>query len=219
MNRNSDLSYSLDLGIRGLAGVEAAPESKNDGKTMDDEEERNLVLAAQGGNADAIRELYDTYRRRIWTVVLYSLGNHPEAQDVLQTVFFKVFRNLRRFQYRSSLFTWIYRIARNECLNHLRRHVAPQVPLEAIMGSRDEIDPKLGASGHVGRIERDFILQQAVKQLPYKLREVIVLKYLEGLSYGEISRTIGCAPGTVASRLNRALSELGERLGPFQRLL
>jgi RNA polymerase sigma-70 factor (ECF subfamily) len=219
MNRNSDPSCSLDFGMRGLSGVDAAPESASAGRTADAERERSLVLAAQRGDPEAIRDLYTSFHKRIWTIVLYSLGDDLQAQDVLQTVFFKVFRNLRSFRFRSSLFTWIYRIARNECLNHRRRGGAFQVPLEEIIGSRDEIDPKLGAYGHDARVERDYILQQAVRQLPFKMREVIVLKYLEGLSYGEISRALGCAPGTVASRLNRALSELGEWLSPFQRLL
>ena len=56
-------------------------------------------------------------------------------------------------------------------------------------------------------------------QLPFKMREVVVLKYLEGLSYEEMSRMLGCAPGTVASRLNRALTELEELLRPFRRFL
>jgi RNA polymerase sigma-70 factor (ECF subfamily) len=62
-------------------------------------------------------------------------------------------------------------------------------------------------------------LQNAVRQLPFKMREVIVLKYLEDLSYKEMSRILGCPPGTVASRLNRALAELEVRLRPFQGLL
>ena len=208
-----------DIAVRRLSGEAPAWVSAEAGEADFDERERALVLAAQDGDPEAVRKLYDSYHRRIWTIILYSLGDYPQAQDVLQTVFFKVFRNLRSFRFQSNLFTWIYRIARNECLNHRRRRSAPQVPLEAIIGSRDEIDPKLGTNGHDARVERDYILQQALMQLPFKMREVIVLKYLEGLSYREMSRALGCAPGTVASRLNRALSELGERLGPFRRLL
>ena len=183
------------------------------------ERERDLVLAAQRGDSTAIQELYDSYRERIRALVIYSVGDPLQAQDVLQTIFFKVFRGLQSFRFQSSLFTWIYRIAHNECQNHLRRRSAPQVPLEAIVGSRDEIDPKPASTGPNARLERDLIIQRAVMQLPFKMREVVVLKYLEGLSYEEMSRALGCAPGTIASRLNRALSELGERLQPFRRVL
>jgi RNA polymerase sigma-70 factor (ECF subfamily) len=181
-----------------------------------DEQERSLTMAAQRGNSEAFREIYDAYRERIWTLVVYSIGDSLQAQDVLQTVFFKAFRGLRSFRFQSSLFTWLYRIARNECLNDQRRRNAAHVPLEAILGSSDEIDTRPISNGHEAR---RVILQNAVKQLPLKMRDVVVLKYLEGLSYEEMSRVLGCAPGTVASRLNRALEELEERLRPFRRLL
>jgi RNA polymerase sigma-70 factor, ECF subfamily len=180
------------------------------------ERERRLVLAAQLGEAAAVRELYDAYRDRIWTLILFSLGDVQQAQDVLQTVFFKVFRGLGSFRFESSLFTWIYRIARNECWNNRRRHAAPHVPLEAIRGSRKELDPNPLGNGPETRAERDLVLEQAVMRLPLKMREVIVLKYVEGLSYDEMSRALGCASGTVASRLNRALAELEARLRPLR---
>ncbi len=180
------------------------------------EQERRLVLAAQRGEAAAVRELYDAYRQRIWTLILFSLGDCQQAQDVLQTVFFKVFRGLDSFRFESSLFTWIYRIARNECWNDRRRRAASHVPLEAILGSREEMDPNPWGNDPVTRAERDLVLEQAVMRLPLKMREVIVLKYVEGLSYDEMSRALGCASGTVASRLNRALAGLQELLRPLR---
>jgi RNA polymerase sigma-70 factor (ECF subfamily) len=184
--------------------------------TVENGRERILAAAAQRGDPAAFRELYDAYRDRIWSVVVYSIGDPLQAQDVLQTVFFKAYRGLRGFRFQSSLFTWLYRIARNECRNFLRRRPAPCLPLDAILGSGDEIErrpiPDAAAA-------RDLILQDAVRQLPFKMREVVVLKYVEGMSYEEMSRTLGCAPGTVASRLNRALAELGDRLQAFRRIL
>jgi RNA polymerase sigma-70 factor (ECF subfamily) len=90
------------------------------------------------------------------------------------------------------------------------------VSLESILGSRDEMDPNLLAGGPDAIADRDRLLEQAVMGLPFKMREVVVLKYREGLSYDEMSRALGCAPGTVASRLNRALAELEERLRPLR---
>ena len=174
--------------------------------------ERDLVLAAQRGDAAAFRELYEAYRERIWTLVVYSIGDSLHAQDILQTIFLKVFRGLRSFRFQSRLFTWIYRIAHNECLNYHRRSGTPHLPLEAIIGSKDEIDTQTIWSNHEARPDCESILQQAVMQLPFRMREVIVLKYVEGLSYKEMSGVLGCAAGTVASRLNRALAELEERL-------
>jgi len=184
-----------------------------------EDRERALVLAAQAGDPEAIRALYEAYRDRIWKILLYALGDPVQAQDVLQSVFFKFFRGLSGFRYQSSLFTWLFRIARNEYLNYRRGRKIPVLPLEEIVGGRDEIDPRPSAGAAEERWERERILKEAVKRLPPKMRDVIVLKYIEELSYDEIGRALGCASGTVASRLNRALAELGERLGPLRRWL
>jgi RNA polymerase sigma-70 factor (ECF subfamily) len=175
--------------------------------------ERRIVLAARRGDEEAFRALYEAYREPIWTLIYSLIGDSLQTQDVLQNVFFKAFRGLEGFRFQSCLFTWIYRIALNECRNHLRKRGAPVVPLEAILGSRDEIDGTAGCD----RMEtRKVALRNAVRQLPFKLREVIVLKYLKDLSYKEMSRILGCPPGTVASRLNRALAELESHLRPFR---
>ena len=176
-----------------------------------EDRETALVLAARRGDEDAYREIYRAYREPVWNVIISLVGDAPQAQDILQNVFFKAFRGLAGFRFRSSLYTWIYRIARNECRNHLRRHRPPTVPLDAILGSRYEAD-ETGRAGESGN--RRELLRNAVLQLPFKMREVIVLKYQEDLSYEEMSRVLGCPSGTVASRLNRALLELEARLRP-----
>lgn len=190
-----------------------------DARAVDDGRERNLVLAAQRGDASAWREIYKTYHEKVWSLVVYSIGDSMQAQDVLQTVFLKVFRGLKGFRFKSSLATWIYRIAHNECQDHHRRRGMPHVPLEAILGTSIEIDRRPIAEDQQAHRERQVIIQRALMQLSFKLRTVIVLKYVEGLSYEEMGRVLRCAPGTVASRLNRALAELEERLQPFRGIL
>lgn len=187
-------------------------------QAIDRAQEEALVRAAQGDDGHALRRLYEAYRAQVYSLALYSVGDAAQAQDVLQAVFLKVFRGLRGFRFHSSLSTWIYRIAHNECREHHRRR-KPFVPLEAVLGSMDEVDPQPNSHDQHARRERDRIIQQAVMQLPFHMREVVVLKYVEGLSYDDMSRVLGCAPGTVASRLNRALATLGERLRPFKQCL
>jgi len=177
------------------------------------------VRAAQDNDGHALRHLYEAYRAQVYSLALYSVGDPAQAQDVLQAVFLKVFRGLRGFRFHSTLATWIYRIAHNECREHHRRSKPPFVPLEAVLGSMDEVDPKPNSHDQHARRERDRIIQQAVMQLPFQMREVVVLKYVEGLSYDDMSRVLECAPGTVASRLNRALAALEERLRPFKEFL
>jgi RNA polymerase sigma-70 factor (ECF subfamily) len=182
-------------------------------------EDDRLGAAARRGAPGAFREIYNAYRGRVYNLALYSIGDPAQAQDVLQAVFLKVFRGLAAFRFESSLATWIYRIAHNECREHHRRRRAPFVPLEAVLGSTHEVDPRPNSHDQQARRERDLVIQRAVMQLPFKMREVVVLKYVEGLSYDDMARVLGCAPGTVASRLNRALAELEERLRPLRKLL
>jgi len=183
------------------------------------ERERGLVLAAQRGDSAAFRELYDNYHTRVHRLAIYSTGDDSQAQDLVQAVFLSIFRGLQGFRFQSSFSTWVYRIAHNECQNHHRQRRANVVPLEAILGDSAEIDPKPISDVQHARQECQSIIQQAVMQLPFQMREAVVLRYLEGLSYDEMAKVLGCAPGTVASRLSRALTELEERMRPFQRFL
>lgn len=183
-------------------------------RIIPDDREKDLVQAARGGDEEAFREIYRIYREPVWSVVISLVGDPLQAQDILQNVFFKTFRGLAGFRFRSALFTWIYRIARNECRNHLRKHGLPAVPLEDIIGSRYEAEIACVPDGVQKRADD---LKSAVMHLPFKMREVIVLKYQEDLSYYEMSRILGCPPGTVASRLNRALAELETQLRPSER--
>jgi RNA polymerase sigma-70 factor (ECF subfamily) len=175
-------------------------------RVVPEDRDRRLVLAARSGDEDACREIYRTFREPVWSIVLSLVGDPLQAQDVLQNVFMKVFRGLPRFGFRSSLYTWIYRIACNESRSHFRKRSVPVVPLDEILGGPYEAaDGGVPEDGPAG----GDALRRAVRDLPSKLREVIVLKYQEDLSYEEMSRVLGCPPGTVASRLNRALAELG----------
>lgn len=184
-----------------------------------DSEERELVDAARREDRGAFKALYERYRDRVYNLAFYSLGEELWAEDVLQIVFLKIYRGLPAFRYEASLSTWIYRIAVNECQNQLQRRGAKHVPLDAILGSDEEFDSAQLPDTEQLERERRQILRDAVMDLSPKLRGVVVLKYAEGLSYDEIARVLECAPGTVASRLNRALAELETRLHPLRRIL
>jgi RNA polymerase sigma-70 factor (ECF subfamily) len=181
-------------------------------------DERALVNAAQQGDRDAFKALYDCYRDRVYNYVFYSIGDELRAEDVLQIIFVKIFRGLPGFRFEASLSTWIYRIAVNECLNQQRRRGMRQVPFEALLGSDEE--PCAAAADHQhAEAERREIVHRALMELSPKLRSVVALRYLEELSYDEIAAVLECSAGTVASRLNRALGQLEKRLRPLRRLL
>jgi len=182
-------------------------------------EERATIIAVQQGDRDAFKALYERYRDRVYNLIFYSMGDELRAEDVLQIVFVKVYRGLPSFRFEASFATWIYRIALNECLNQQRSRGAQHVPFEALLGSDEELDSGAAADAQHAEGERREIVHRAVMELSPKLRAVVALKYLEGLTYEEIASVLECSPGTVASRLNRALGELEARLRPLRRLL
>lgn len=188
-------------------------------ESQSDIEEKATVIAARQGDREAFKVLYERYRDRVYNLIFYSIGDEVRAEDVLQIVFVKIYRGLPSFRFEASLSTWIYRIAVNECLNQQRGRGALHVPFEALLGSDEEFDQRASADRRHAESERREIVHTAVMELSPKLRAVVVLKYLEGLSYEEIASVLECSPGTVASRLNRALGELETRLRPLRRLL
>jgi RNA polymerase sigma-70 factor, ECF subfamily len=178
--------------------------------------EHEWIAAAQLGDATACRELYGRYHRRIFNLAAYTLNDREHAEDVAQNVFMKAFRSLPRFRFESSFATWLYRITVNECRDVHRGRTKRMVPLEALAGSDEERDADaLSESSHARSEQQQFILRE-VGRLPAKMRVVVVLRYIEELSYEEIAAVLGCAAGTVASRLNRALAELASRLEPIK---
>jgi RNA polymerase sigma-70 factor, ECF subfamily len=181
--------------------------------------ERLLVEAAREGDAQASHELYVRYRDRVFNLAAYTLGDRVQAEDVLQNVFMKAFRALSKFRCESSFATWLYRITINECHDHHRSRTAAWVSFEEIQGSGEDLDQNSVTEQSHARRESRAIIQQAVSQLPAKLRAVVALRYAEELSYEEIALVLGCAPGTVASRLSRALAELQSRLRPLKEML
>jgi RNA polymerase sigma-70 factor (ECF subfamily) len=186
---------------------------------IEDRHDRELVEAVLAGDRFAFRTLFEEYRDRVYNLAAFTLGDAAAAEDVLQTVFLNVHRALPKFRFESSLATWIYRIALNECAARRPRPSRTYTPIEALLGSGDEIDPGLGPFDRLAQSERQEILQRAVLELSPKLRTVVVLKYVDGLSYDEIATVLGCSHGTVASRLHRALAELERRLHLVRRLL
>src|SRR5205085_3456226 len=134
-------------------------------ETQSNSQERELVVLAQLGDRAAQKSIYKLYRERVHNMVFYSLGDTVFVEDVSQAIFLKIFRALPGFRFESSLATWIYRIALNECLNQNRRTGAQYVPLDAILGSGEEIDGNLLPDVKHERSQRQEIVQQAVLEL------------------------------------------------------
>lgn len=189
---------------------------------MSDPVNFSLPALKQGDRTELAR-LVDTFSTPIYRLALKITGNEQDSEDVLQLTFEKVIKNIAGFEERSSLATWIYRIASNEALMVLRRH-KPTISLDDDGADNDE-DPvsqpmeladwsKLPESelmqGEVGEK-----LNDAVAKLPLRLRSVFLLRDVEGLSIRETAEALQITETAVKTRLLRARLNLREQLSHY----
>ena len=173
--------------------------------------ERELVAACQRGDRDAFRAVFELHKDRVYSIALRFTGDPAAAMDVAQDTFLKLFSCIRDFRGQSTLDTFLYRLVVNACLDRRRkdRRLLPLVEEWAATLLAKDANP----SEELLRNELSDRVRSAVEKLAPELRMVIVLRYTEGLAYDEIAEALGCSPGTVASRLNRAHKLLERRLG------
>ena len=172
--------------------------------------ERELVAACQRGDRDAFHAVFELHKDRVYSVALRFTGDPAAAMDIAQDTFLKLFSCLRDFRGQSTLDTFLYRLVVNSCLDQKRRdwRLLPLVDEWAAT----LLDKEASPSEELLRNEMADTVRAAVEKLSPELRMAIVLRYTEGLAYDEIAVAMGCSPGTVASRLNRAHKVLERRL-------
>ncbi len=183
------------------------------GPARDDE----LLARARSGDAAAFRALVERYQGVVAAVVIGMLGAGDDADDVGQETFIRLHAALHRFRGDAQLSTYVRRIAMNLSLNALKRRRRQQLRLV----SRDRAGatlPEPPVEAHdVERVEREEIVRMTVESLDEKYRSVVVLRMLDGLSTAETADVLKVPPGTVMSRLARAMAELERRLAPYVR--
>ncbi|MFN2198937.1 MAG: RNA polymerase sigma factor [Anaerolineales bacterium] len=159
----------------------------------------------------------------IYRLALRMLGNEQDAEDVLQETFIKAFQHIQSFDGRAKVSTWLYRIATNEALMHLRKRKPEALSVEQ-PGSSDEDDLQepLQITDWSQVPEEELLsgetlvyLQEAIEQLPDTLRLTFVLRELEGLSTQETAQVLGIREGAVKTRLSRARLQLREILSAY----
>ena len=181
--------------------------------------DHDLLRRMLEGDEDAFLQLYRHRQAAIYRFALHMSGSRQVAEDVTQDVFLALMRQPRKFEpQRGSLAAYLYGIARNRVLQHLEQG-SVRVPLASEERAderflpeslRQEAPDPLGDLTHKEDIER---LRRTVLALPARYREVVVLCDLNELDYGQAAASLGCAVGTVRSRLHRARSLLLKKLG------
>jgi RNA polymerase sigma-70 factor (ECF subfamily) len=183
-----------------------------------------VVKQVQAGDVAAFDRLIVKYRERVFGVVYNLTANREDASDLTQDAFIKAFQSINRFQGNCSFFTWLYRIAVNTSLSHLRKNrLRTFFSLEKIhedgtnVQILDQLTDKKGADRDTYLQELKEKLNEALQKLSIPHRTVITLFEIDGLSHSEIAEIMGCSEGTVRSRLHYAKQFLQGELGKYLR--
>lgn len=176
----------------------------------------------RAGDRQEFARLVDTYSGVIYRLGLKMLDDPQDAEDVLQETFIKAFRHLKNFDGRSSLSTWLYRIATNEALMMLRKRKNLAVSIDEPMDGEAEIEEPVQIMDWCCMPEDEMMsteareyMDRAVEQLSPTLRAVFILRDIEGLSTEETSQVLNLSEAAVKTRLSRARMRLRELLTTY----
>jgi RNA polymerase sigma-70 factor (ECF subfamily) len=183
-------------------------------------EEHALVRKAQAGDRLAFEELVRRYDRDVLRLALNLVHRSEDARDIYQESFLRVYRNLHRFRFECSFYTWLYRITTNVALDYLRRRTshreeqAPAAPDQTEAGARDFFD-RQPAMSPASNPEKRFLgqelgekIQEAMKRLSPRERTVFEMKHYQGLRLRAIGELLGTSEETVKNSLFRATRKL-----------
>lgn len=165
-----------------------------------------MTKRSKNNDSSEFEELLRKYQHRIYNLCRYMVGNPQDAQDAAQDAFLKAYKNLRDFMPESSLYTWLYRIAVNTCLDYKRKTSVVTLRNECL--SEEEPSGEPSPERKYESKEISEAIQSALQKLPKKLRPAIVLRGIDGFSYEEIAEILHTSVGTVKSRISRARDEL-----------
>jgi RNA polymerase sigma-70 factor (ECF subfamily) len=177
-----------------------------------------IVQRALGGDAEAFGELVGRWERRIFALTYGLLGREEDARDATQETFLAAFRNLRGFRGEAKVSSWLHRIAVNQCLTRQRRaKVRNESALEDDEGNTGVFAAPLEYSpaNVVEGRQRTAAVRRALNGLPLELRQIVVMKEFEELTFREIAEALELPLSTVKSRLYTGLKQLEMRLAKF----
>ncbi|MCH7760822.1 sigma-70 family RNA polymerase sigma factor [candidate division TA06 bacterium] len=173
-----------------------------------------LISRVKAGDMGGFDELVRRYQKKIYYLALKMVRDHDLADEVVQDAFVKAYHAMNKFKEGYPFYPWIYRIAVNICMNHLKQSKR-QIRLSDEREIREPVgreNPHSNPEKSLMEVEKMKRLENAIDALPPKWKAVLVLRAHEDLSYEEISKVLRIPKGTVMSRLNRARERLKEVL-------
>jgi RNA polymerase sigma-70 factor, ECF subfamily len=192
-------------------------ENTHKSKDLTDNE---LVSLVAGGESEKYSEIIQRYQGKLFAYLFRLIGNREDAEDILQDVFVKAFRNLNSFDVDRKFSSWIYRIAHNEAVNYIKRKSLKRfISWESVVSTKDQIDSSSteeGADKVWIKKEISKEVEEAINKLSFKYKQVLVLRYYEDKSYEEIGEILGKPVNTVGTLIKRAKEKLSTQLKGFK---
>ena len=180
--------------------------------TSFEDEDFELIRKFQSGDETAFTKLVLKHKEKVRNLIYLTLGDVDYIDDISQDVFISAFKMLSNFRYESKFTTWLYRVTVNKCKDYLRKK-----KVRSIFSPIDEHEYHLRSRTKSDSMDISRMVRKAIDKLPAKLREPLILRDIEGLSYKEIADKSGLEVGTIKSRIFRARQALKIILEPFQK--
>ncbi|MEI7885514.1 MAG: sigma-70 family RNA polymerase sigma factor [Clostridia bacterium] len=181
--------------------------------------EKEIIALCKNDDLNAFGLLLKANEQSVYATCYHFMGNSEDAEDLAQETFLKAFRAIKMFRGDSSFKTWVLHIAANTCRDELRKKkkatiVSLDAPVQTQNGemARQLSDNLAGPELDLEKKETQWVVQEAINELNYEYKEILVLREFQGLSYGEIAQILNCTEGTVKSRLSRARNALKKNI-------
>lgn len=207
------------------AGKRAEPAAPREAEHVADltlADDETLVARVQHGDASAFDHLVGRYKERLYATVYHMTSNHEDANDLVQEAFIKAYKSIGSFKRESSFYTWVYRIAVNRTINHLKRrknknHFSFDDIDSHIQNDPDfvELMSHVTPRREVGLTELQEKLNEALQKLSEAHRAVVVMHDVQGMTHADIAKVIKCSEGTVRSRLFYARQQMQGLLSDY----
>jgi len=179
-------------------------------------EETEMVSRCQQGDQEALKEIFDKYHKKVYSIAYGVVRQREEALDVVQEVFIKLFRSIKNFKGRSHFYTYLYRMVMNTAIDHARKtgkHFISSLDEEGSFEPSDEVEK--GPERILLQKELEERVKRAMEKLPAEQRTALIFRDVEGLSYQEMAEAMGCSIGTVMSRLHYGRKRMQELLKDY----
>ena len=178
-----------------------------------------LVRASRAGDQEAFGELVRKYQGKIYALAYGMVGNHADADDLAQEIFLKTYRNIAKFRFKSSFYTWLYRIGLNTIISRRKKlrgdtHLELKPQVLDVEGSPYLSSRLGGEKGDRAMSSKEMKkdISRAIDTLSDKHKEVVVMHDVEGMPHSEIAEILSVSEGTVRSRLHYARARLRKEL-------